>query len=241
MYMCGPNLFPKLNLNNRMLSNTLKGMSMTSSSLTLAQRTILSTLVVLLSIDFGCISSELTNTWRDPSFKDPPMTNILVIAVKKNAVNRRIWEDGLVAELNTHNVASTPSYRLFPNAIPDTQQVGAAVREKNYDGVLVVRRLPTETTTYDRPGYISSVPVTRFDRQNKSYYTIYKEVNEPGYADTLKTVRHEINLWSTKEGGQLIWAGTGEMLDPGSREAVRNEITGLIVPELTRQGIIPAK
>ena len=51
----------------------------------------------------------------------------------------------------------------------------------------------------------------------------------------------QYGVWiqSTKENGELVWAGTGEMVDPNSREAVRNEITGLIAPELARQGIIP--
>ena len=39
----------------------------------------------------------------------------------------------------------------------------------------------------------------------------------------------------------MIWAGTGETLDPGSGQEIRSEITGLIVPELARQGIIPDK
>jgi hypothetical protein len=198
-------------------------------------------LVVLSCIDVGCVSSQLTNTWMDPSFKDQPMTNILVIAVKRNAVSRRIWEDGLVAELSAHSVVSIPSYRLFPNAIPDTQQVVTAVREKKCDGVLMVRRLPSQTATYDRPGYVRSVPVTRYDRLKQTYYTIYREVYEPAFSDTLKIMRHEIELWSTKETGQLVWAGTGETLDPSSREAVRKEITDLIIPELARQGIIPTE
>jgi hypothetical protein len=198
-------------------------------------------LVVLSCIYFGCVSSQLTNTWMDPSFKDQPMTNILVIAVKRNPVNRRIWEDGLVAEFSAHKVVSFPSYRLFPNAIPDTQQVAAAVGEKKCDGVLMVRRLPNQTATYDRPGYLRSVPVTRYDRLKQTYYTIYREVYEPGYSDTLKIMRHEIELWSTKESGQMVWAGTGETLDPSSKEAVRKEITDLIIPELARQGIITIK
>lgn len=214
---------------------------MTRSGFILPPTIALTLLVGISTLDSGCASSDLTNSWRDQSFNGPPLTNVFIIAVKKNAVNRRVWEDGLVAELSARGVTSTPSYRLYPAAIPDTQQVEVAVLEKKCDGVLVVRRLPNATSTYERPGYIRSVPVTRFDRLNKTYYTIYAEVNEPGYADTLKTVRHEVNLWSTKEGGQLIWAGTGEMLDPGSREDVMNEITGLIVPELARQGLIPAK
>jgi len=218
-----------------------RGISMSNSRVTLARRMILSILAVLSSIDFGCAPSELTNIWRDPSFKDQPMTNILVIAVKKDPVSRRMWEDGLAAELTTHGVAPTPSYKLFPGALPDTQQVIAAVREKHCDGVLIVRRLPNETSTSERPAYVKSVPVTLFDQMSNTYYITYADVIQPGYVDTLKTVRHEINLWSTKEGGLLIWAGTGEMLDPGSRETVMDEISGLIVPELSRQGLIPKK
>ena len=70
-----------------------RGISMSNSRVTLARRMILSILAVLSSIDFGCAPSELTNIWRDPSFKDQPMTNILVIAVKKDPVSRRMWED----------------------------------------------------------------------------------------------------------------------------------------------------
>ncbi len=214
---------------------------MTSSRICQPRGVLLIILGVLSSIEFGCVSSQLTNTWRDPSFTDLPLTNILVIAAKKNAVSRRIWEDGLVAELSAHKVACTPSYRLFPNAIPDTQEVVAAVGEKRFDGVLVVRRLPSDIATYDRPAYVHSVAVTRYDRMKQAYYTIYREVTEPASSDTLKIMRHEINLWSTKENGQLVWAGTGETLDPTSREEVRGEITGLIIPELARQGLIPTK
>lgn len=212
---------------------------MTSSGINPLRGITIVIVVVLAYMDWGCVSSQLTNTWMDPSFKDQPMTNILVIAVKRNPVNRRIWEDGLVAELSAHGVESTPSYRLFPNAIPDTQQVVAAVRDKNCDGVLFIRRLPSQIATYGRPGYVRSVPETRYDRLKQTYYTIYREVYEPGYSDTLKVMRHDIELWSTKENGQLVWAGTGETLDPSSREAVRKEITELIIPELARQGIIP--
>ncbi len=180
---------------------------------------------VLSGIECGCVSSQLRNVWMDRSLKDLPLTNILVIAAKKNAVSRRIWEDGFVAELSAHQVACTPSYRLFPKAVPDTQEVVAAVGEKKFDGVLVVRRLATDIATYDKP----------------AYNTIYREVTESVSSDTLKIMRHEITLWSTKENGQLMWAGTGETLDPTSREEVRGEITGLIIPELARQGLIPTK
>ncbi|HYQ86835.1 MAG TPA: hypothetical protein VES59_06290 [Bacteroidota bacterium] len=189
----------------------------------------------------GCTSTSLTNMWRDQSFTGPPLTNILVIAVKKDPAKRRIWEDGLAAELSTHNVAATPSYRLFPDAVPDTQHVVDAIREKKYDGVLVVRKLPTEKSARYAPGYVVTRPVIRYSAMSQTYYTIYRTVVEPPTVDTEKVVRHAIDVWATKEPGGLVWTGTGETLDPASGEAVRNEVTDLIIPELARQGIIPNK
>jgi len=213
----------------------------TKLKISLSKVIILATIAILASIDFGCTSSSLTNMWRDPNFKNPPMTNMLIVAAKKNPVNRRIWEDEIVAELSAHGVMSTPSYRLFTDSIPDPDQVGAAVQEKKFDGVLFIRRLPTEISTNYVPGYVKSEQVTRYNERTRTYSTFYRDVQQPGYTDTNKVVRHEVNVFTTQEGSSLVWAGTGEMINPSSREAVRGEITGLFVPELARQGIIPTK
>lgn len=195
--------------------------------------------LVLLSA--GCSSSRLTDEWRDPSFRASPMRNVLIVCMKKNAVRRRLWEDGLVAELSDHGVVSMPSYRLFGNALPDTDQIDDAIREKDYDGVLIVTRLQTQTTSRYIPGDVRTVPATRFDRLSRSYYTVYRQVQDSGYVETDKLVRHEIDVWTTTEGGRMVWSGTGEILDPASGQEIRSEITGLIIPELARQAIIPDK
>jgi hypothetical protein len=213
----------------------------TRSRFNLSQVILGFTIGILAWTDFGCAPSRLTNMWTDPTFKNTPMRNILVVAAKNNPVNRRIWEDEIVAELSAYGVAATPSYRAYPDSIPNPEQVGAAVQEKKFDGVLFIRRLPTQVSTNYIPGYTTSEPVTRYNERTKSYSTYYREVQQPGYTDTTKTIRQEIDVFSTKGGSTLVWAGTGEMINPSSREAVRNEITGLFVPELSRQGIIPPK
>ncbi len=214
---------------------------LTKLKINLSQVIILATITLLASIDFACTSSRLTNMWKDPEFKSPPMTNMLIIAAKKNPVNRRLWEDEIVAELSAHGVTTTPSYRLFPDSIPDPDQVGAAVREKKFDGVFFMRKLPTEISTNYIPGYVKSEAVTRYNERKQTYSTFYRDVQQPGYTDTTKIVRHDVSVFTTQEGGRLVWAGTGEMIDPNSREAIRYEIAGLVIPELALQGIIPAK
>ncbi len=177
----------------------------------------------------GCASSSnLVNMWRDPAFKSDPMREVLVIAIKKDATNRRLWEDGLVAELGRYGVNTTPSYRPFPNAVPDTAQVVEAVRRDGYDGVLVARRLDTETYTNYVPGYTTAEPITRYNPWTNTYYTYYRQVYHAGYTDVGKVARHEVNVWTTREGGRLVWAGTSEILDPSTAQAVRNEIARML-------------
>ena len=203
---------------------------------------ILILVILLASVYTGCSSSSLTNVWRDPAFKSTPMKNVLVIAAKKNPVNRRMWEDEIVAELSNQNVTATPSYRMFEDSIPDPNQVGIAVQMKKFDGVLLIRKLASEISTNYVPGTSKSVQITQYNERTQTYSSFYKDVEEPGYTDTNKVVRHEINFFSTeKEGGHLIWSGTGEMLNPSSRDEVRHEISALVIPELANEGIIPSK
>jgi hypothetical protein len=213
----------------------------TSLRITSSKEIVLATISLLASIDFACTSSRLTNMWKDTEFKNSPMTNMLVIAAKSNPVNRRIWEDVIVAELSVHGVETTASYRLFADSIPDPDQVRAAIQEKKFDGVLFIRKLPTEISTSSVPGSIQREVVTRYDESTQTYSAFYQDVRQPGYSDTNKVVRHEASVFTTHNGGRLVWAGTGEMINPTSREAIRAEITGLVIPELARQGIIPAK
>lgn len=202
---------------------------------------ILVILAGLLQSSTGCSSSQLSNMWKDPSFQNSPMTNMLIVAVKKDPVRRRLWEDGLVTELAVHGVAATRSYSLFPDAIPDTEQIVGAIKGNKYDGVLVVLQLPTESSTHDVAGYVVRMPEIRYSAWTQSYHTVYRQVEEGAYSDTERVVRHEIDVWTTTASGHLVWSATGETIDPRAPGAVRNEITGLVVPELARQGIIPAK
>ncbi len=202
---------------------------------------LLTTVFLFALINFACTSSRLTNVWKDPEFKNPPMTNMLIIAAKKDPENRRIWEDVIVAELSAKGVASTSSYRLFADSIPDPDQVRVAVQEKKFDGVLFIRKLPTEISTNSVPGNVKGELVTRNDERTNIYSTFYRDVQQPGYTDTNRVVRQEVNVLTTQEGGRLVWAGTGEMINPNSREEIRDDIASLVIPELARQGIIPAK
>src|SRR5262245_20836152 len=105
----------------------------------------------------GCgTQTSLTNMWRDPTFSAPPMSKVLVIAVKRDPALRRIWEEGLNKEMDEHGVSAVPSYQLFPGDLPDTQQVIESVRSQGFDGVLITHSLGTEVSQHYVPGYVTT-------------------------------------------------------------------------------------
>ncbi len=189
----------------------------------------------------GCASSDLVDVWSDPSFQPPSLKKMLVISVGKDPVKRRIWEDAFSIELANHNVAATPSYRLFPDLFPDTTQVIGAVRSNGFDGVLVTRWLPSEIKTQYLEGSITSEQNLRYDRRNDRFVTYYRDIVYPGYFDSTKVDIRTIDVWATKEEGRMIWSGTSQTPEPNSMEEARSEIVKLVMTELTRQGIIAGK
>ena len=184
-------------------------------------------------------TSSLVNVWKDPDFPSTPMHNVLIVAMKSDATMRRIWEDGLATELSRGGVTATPSYKLFADAPPDTHQVADAVHAHDYDGVFEAYKLPTETTQHYILGYVTTQPVTRYNRWTQSYQTHYREVVTPGYTATEKIVRYQLDVWSMEEPGLLVWSGTTETFDPTSGRDVSRQISRLIVPELARTRVIP--
>jgi hypothetical protein len=177
--------------------------------------------------------------WKDPFFVQKPLTKVLVIGVRKDPVRRRLWEDTFAGELTAHGVAATASYTLFPNALPDTQQAVEAIRTNGFDGVLVSRRLQPSANLQYMPGYTTSDPVTRYDAWANRYYFMYQEVDHPSYVDTEKVARHSVDVWTTGNGGRLVWSGTTETVDPTSPQMVQQNVVNTVISELSNQGIIP--
>ncbi len=95
---------------------------------------------------YGCASTDLVDIWHDSSFQAPPLGKMLVVAVSKDATKRRIWEDAFAYQLAQQGVAATSSYRLFSDALPDTNQVVATVQE-NGSTAFCYFQTPDETNT----------------------------------------------------------------------------------------------
>ena len=189
----------------------------------------------------GCGSSELTDIWSDSSIQSRPLKKMLVISVNKNSMHRRIWEDAFCAQLNNHAVTPTSSYRLFPDEVPDTNQVIQIVRENDFDGVLVIHRLPSEANPQYVQGYMGQEQYTRYAGRLNGFVPYYRNVWHAGYVDSQKVDIRAIDVWATRNEGQMIWSATSNTPEPNSIQEVRPEIVKLVMSELTQKRIIASE
>jgi hypothetical protein len=188
----------------------------------------------------SCASTQLSHTWRDASYAAGPMKTMLVVAVRKDQLRRRTWEDGFAGALARHGVEVTPSYRLFAGTLPDTDLISTTVRKGSFDGILLVGR--ASTTIAENP--TAEVDISSTDLASHPwgewYAAYYGREYYPGYPVMDEVVKDEIRVWTTQGGGRMIWSGVGEVHDSGAYEDVTGAIIGLIVPELVKQGVIAA-
>jgi len=189
----------------------------------------------------GCSQSQMTELWKDPSYNGGTMQKVFAVAVRKDPVRRRIWEDAFVEELKAHGVSAVASYTVFPSDVPDSSQVSNAVREEGCDGVAVSVRLPDTTQETYVSGYTKRESVTVYGPLLNGYSTYWKDVRVPGYTETNRVRRFQVNVWTTQNGGRMIWSATIETPEAAAQESVRDVIQKNIVAELVTAGILPPR
>ncbi|MCX6175562.1 MAG: hypothetical protein NTZ27_12485 [Ignavibacteriales bacterium] len=196
---------------------------------------VLCCLMILLE---SCSSSSLVDVWNDPTYHESPLKKILIIAIRKDPVQRRIWEDAFVGELSKHGVQSTSSYHLFPDVLPDTNQIIQTVQEKGFDGILVTRLLLAETETHYVQSYVTTEQISRYNIFRKRYDTYYHNIQHPGYVESQIIDRRAIDVWVIRNEERMIWSATSNSPERNTVEDVQNDIAELVIPELTRNAII---
>jgi hypothetical protein len=195
------------------------------------------TAIILMS---GCASTQLVNVWKDPAYQAAPLKKILVIAMRKDQLRRRMWEDNFVLALKEDKVGTIaiPSYQLFPDDIPDTLAIAEKTQEESFDGVLVIARVERGQITTDVPGYVAQEPVTVYRRRWGTYATRWETVYHPGYTEVQKVFSVRTDLLLPAEEGRLVWSATSKDINPGSPQQFRSAVADLVMDKLAKEGLV---
>jgi hypothetical protein len=187
----------------------------------------------------GCAAPALTNVWAEPGYSEPPPSNMLITALRKDPVRRRRWEDAFVTALARRGVKATTSYSLWADAPPDSQQVIDAIKQNHFDGVLSLMRLDDAIVTKTIPGQIRHETVTYQDAWGRAY-TRMRDIRVPDQTTTETLLTFQSDFWKTTDNsGRLSWSGTVRVSEGSTTDLVRDAVDKAIMPGLTASRIIP--
>lgn len=210
-------------------------MKQTKSVIVIELIMILAVIASVMFID-GCGTTQMVNLWKDPSYQAAPLKKIMVIAMRKDQLVRRMWEDGFVSALQkdrTKTIAVS-SYHVFPDEVPDTMEVREKTKEEGFDGVLVVSKVEHDTVFTHMPGYITDEPYTDYSYWWGTYVTRYAVIYHPDYVEAQNQVSVRTDLLLVPENGQLVWSGTSEEIDPSSPDQFRKSVAELVMDNLMK-------
>ncbi len=193
-------------------------------------------LILVAMLLTACASTQLNSVWKDPSYQTRP-AKIMVVAVAKNPINRRLFEDEFVQQLNSRGTAAIASYTTLPDKQEGDQEVIAKkVAELGADTVLITRLVSKKTvhvyvpgTPYYPPPFYNSWP---------DYYGYgYRYMSTPGYIAEDEYAVMETNLYEAKSD-KLIWAASSETGINGSDQNMIQGYVGVMVKNMIGLGLL---
>jgi hypothetical protein len=167
--------------------------------------------------------TTITDVWRDPGYTAGPMKKILVHGAGMGDTTRRTFEDRCTAALANRGVHAMQAYRVYPNQVPDREEVRRYVSNEGYDGALVANFKGTETRLTVTP--------------SSDFYTYYGRWDS-AYVSTDRYVKAETSLWDVKTA-KLVWSATTETENPSSNADAVDSIVDKMMSSMTDANLIP--
>ena len=198
----------------------------------------------------SCASSQIIESWHEPGVVRGSVQRIIVVAVMKDEMRRRVWEDLFIKNLSQKGVTVIPSYRIFPKSAPKEADLRDYVKDNTYAGILIVKKSGERKENYMVPGTstvrVDSYPATTGGRYGSygpywGYYgQSYVVEQTPAHMETELIISYEASLWdASREGdGSLLWKGKSESVDPSSRQVMTEDLAEIFVARLQADGII---
>lgn len=177
----------------------------------------------------GCIYTQMQSSLKEPGYSGPAFRQVLVIGMARRGDIRRIYEDAFVTQLAARGVQAVPSYTVLPDAqLTDKEAIGQAVARFGADAVLVTRLVKLEK---------QDVVMPPSPRMQEYVDTAWPGTYTPEVAGQTDIATLETKLFEAGSG-RLAWSGTTRAFDAQDLQRATTDVSGAIVKELARQGLI---
>ena len=210
---------------------------------------IISAALILLIVS-SC-GTAMKYSWTKDGFSGKKFEKILVIGASRNIQSRTVFENTTVVKLLAkENITAQNSLKALP-PIQDISQISeerimAAVKEGNYDGVLVATLVDVNIQDVRESGTTMYGPMYGgrgyYGRGYGRYiYSGYNYMYTPDYYKQQKTYVVETRLYDANAQSiekALVWSGQSNITDPSSFESGASSYAQTLVKSLLKSDLI---
>lgn len=200
----------------------------------------------------GCASkpTSLDAQWVNPQFAGKrPVGNVMVVAAMRDATNRRLIEDSIVAQLSGLGVEAVQSYKFITGDDPVTeQQLRAAVGEAGVSHALASRVINVSTQVNVSPGMVMGPGWGPGWGPGRGwgpgwggwagYHNTMWATTTPPQVTTTQNVHVDTRLLETRDATVIWSAATTTSIGYNSVQQLIDSFAEVIVQTLQRDGVI---
>ena len=193
-------------------------------------------LVLIAAMLSACSTTQIKSVWKDPSYLGRPQ-RIMVIAVAREPIYRRIFEDEFVQQLKARGADAIASYATLPDRSQDDQAaIAKMVMQMGADTVLVSRLVSKRSVRVYYPAAVSHRPVY-YGKWHDYYSHGYETINTPGYTTKYEYALMETNLYDARNDN-LIWAATTETGVESLNQTLIKPYIGTVLNIMVEYGVL---
>jgi len=194
---------------------------------------------VLLTTLFGCATTELTNTWKDPQYTGGPVKKVMVVGISTQSSVRRTFEDTFAEMLKANGVEVVPSHTLVPEDGPMPEdKLRAAVAQSGADAVLITRMVERQTKISVSPSAPMPPPAGVYWRGYYGYYSgAWYGYYEPATVHQYDYIVAETTLFA-RDNPQPVWSGTTRTMESKDIRGATEGFAKPVIGALKKEGLI---
>lgn len=206
-------------------------------------------IITALSLLSCSSNTAIVNSWRDPEIimTKEDFKKVLVVALVKDAVSRRIAENRIAA---SNTIFKTSYQYLNESTAKLTQEQKLKILyDENFDSVVTVRLVSKEKETSYVPGTYTGIHYGGFNGVYSNmygygfgnWYGMYSpNFYDPGYYQETTSYMVETNIFSLKHN-KLIWTGTTKSEYVTDIGQTVDAIAKAVVKEMKKDGSLASK
>ena len=196
----------------------------------------------------GCATTEVTSTWKDPSYQGQPK-KVLVYAVLKNQMRRRVFEDEFVGHFKYRGITAVPGYAVVAGEeLVKKEVLEEKLKSMGFDTLLLTQVTGTRSELVQVPGTVNYQPMPgpMYYPQPAPYYRSWPGYYNAGYTATYTPsytvedfyVMTETSMYDAATE-KLIWSAAGMTKVGGKDQKLIKDYVATIMDAMRKDKVVP--